>query len=133
MRSFSVIKVNFVKGKTMLRYVSQGVLNSCLLNFYTYKSPPSGIVTILNTAINRCQITKSEWVMSHISLNCEMPKDQPNVTFSYKASIKGTLFSSHLCVFKVTAWFSVFVRSLYFVRIVFRNDCNSFIKSDRNC
>ena len=25
MRSFSVIKVNFVKGKTMLRYVSQGV------------------------------------------------------------------------------------------------------------
>ena len=31
-RSFSVIKVNFVKGKTMLRYVSQGVLNNCLLN-----------------------------------------------------------------------------------------------------
>ena len=27
MHSFSVIKVNFVKGKTMLRYVSQGVLS----------------------------------------------------------------------------------------------------------
>ena len=107
MRSFSVIKVNFVKGKTMLRYVSQGVLNNCLFNFYTYKSPSSGDVTILNNAISQCQITKNEWGMSHISLNCEMPKDQPSMTFPYK--IKGTLFSSRSCVFKVTAWFSVFV------------------------
>ena len=91
----------------MLRYVSQGVLNSCLLNFYTYKFLSSGIVTILNTAIYRCQIAKNEWIMSHISLNCEMPKDQPSVT--YKASIKGMLFSSRSCVFKVTAWLSVFV------------------------
>ena len=45
MHSFSVIKVNFVKGKTMLTYVSQGMLNNCLFNFYTYKSPSSGIVT----------------------------------------------------------------------------------------
>ena len=66
-------------------------------------------------------------------LNCDMPKDQPSVTFPYKAPIKGTLFSSCSCVFKVTAWFSFFVWSLYLVRIVFRNHCNSFIKSDCTC
>ena len=108
MHSFSVIKVNFVKGKTIIRYVSQGVLNNCLFNFHTYESPSSGIVTILNTAISRCQMVKNEWVMSHISLNCDMPKDQPSVTFPYKVQIKGMLFSSRSCVFKVTAWFSVF-------------------------
>ena len=82
------------------------------------------IITILNTIISECKMVKNEWVVSHISLNCDMPEDQPSVTFPYKAQIKGTAWHDTLHFPLVCLQSHCFVLCFCMI-IVLRRDCIS--------